>query len=578
MRMRWGLGPVFFYEWLTASRRWQLYAVRALFVAILLGALSMVWYGNLVDSNGTLDRRMLARIGEGFFYAIIGVQMAVVLLAAPAATAGSICLDKARGTLLHVLVTDLSDGEIVLGKLGARLLPVLSLMLAALPVLFLGVLLGGIDPEALLGAFLVTLGVAVFGCALALLLSVWGTKTHEVLLAVYGLWAVVLLTNPVWYIFSALLKVSPPPIWLKLANPFYTAFAPYLAPGATDIEEPVLFLVVALVLAAVLTVPAILCIRRVAVRQTNRPARERKRKRWAIPFWSLTAWLPGPSLSGNPVLWREWRRRRPSAWARVIWLTYAGLAIFFSAMALLLDDRNGLEIGALANGLQVSVGLLLLSVGAVTVLAEERTRGSLDVLLTTPLPTRSIVWGKWWGAYRRVPLLAILPTVVLFWFIRDDFKVVGTLAMAGFILALGAAITSLGLAIATWVPRFGRAVGLCVTIYVLITLGWPIMIGLLSALFESHETVESLITASPIVTPIALVEDLSQRFNRTAPRFLNWVFVWSALDAAAAVALFLATVATFDKCLGRITKRGPNWQRAAAGKTPARPMVRGLAP
>lgn len=464
MRMRWGLGPVFFYEWLTASRRWQLYAVRALFIAVLLGALSMVWYSNLVDSNGTPDRRMLARIGEGFFYAIIGVQMAVVLLAAPAATAGSICIDKARGTLLHVLVTDLSDHEIVLGKLGARLLPVLSLLLAALPVLFLGVLLGGIDPEALLGAFLVTLGVAVFGCALALLLSVWGTKTHEVLLAVYGLWVVVLLTNPVWYAFSAVLKVTPPPTWVKLANPFYTAFAPYLAPGATDIEEPVWFLVVALVLAAVLMVPAILCIRRVAVRQSNRPARRRQWGGLAIPFWNLTAWLPGPSLSGNPVLWREWRRRRPSPWARVIWLAYAVLAIFFSAMALLLDEDTGLEIGALANGLQVSVGLLLLSVGAVTVLAEERTRGSLDVLLTTPLPTRSIVWGKWWGAYRRVPLLAILPTVVLFWFVRSDYRIIGPLAMAGFILSLGAAITSLGLALATWIPRFGRAVGLCVTL------------------------------------------------------------------------------------------------------------------
>ena len=50
------------------------------------------------------------------------------------------------------------------------------------------------------------------------------------------------------------------------------------------------------------------------------------------------------------------------------------------------------------NGLQVSAGLLLLSVSAATSLAEERQRGSLDVLLATPLSTRSIVLGKWWGA------------------------------------------------------------------------------------------------------------------------------------------------------------------------------------
>ena len=38
MPTRLGPGPVFVYEWLTTSRRWQLYALRALFVgAILIG-------------------------------------------------------------------------------------------------------------------------------------------------------------------------------------------------------------------------------------------------------------------------------------------------------------------------------------------------------------------------------------------------------------------------------------------------------------------------------------------------------------------------------------------------------------
>ena len=51
-------------------------------------------------------------------------ELALILLAAPAATAGAVCLDKARGTLDHMLVTDLSNAEIVLGKLAARLVPV----------------------------------------------------------------------------------------------------------------------------------------------------------------------------------------------------------------------------------------------------------------------------------------------------------------------------------------------------------------------------------------------------------------------------------------------------------------------
>ena len=62
------------------------------------------------------------------------IELTLILLAAPAATAGAVCLDKARGTLDHMLATDLSNAEIVLGKLGVRLIPVLGLVACVLPV------------------------------------------------------------------------------------------------------------------------------------------------------------------------------------------------------------------------------------------------------------------------------------------------------------------------------------------------------------------------------------------------------------------------------------------------------------
>src|SRR5262249_6789042 len=152
-------------------------------------------------------RRAEANVGEGFFYAIVGTQLALILLAAPGATAGAICLDKVRGALTHLLVTDLSNAEIILGKLAARLLPVLGLLLCGAPVLFLALLLGGIDPEALVAALLITLGVAVVGCTLALTLSVWGSKAHEILLATYMIWTVVLLASPIWWVLERVLAL-----------------------------------------------------------------------------------------------------------------------------------------------------------------------------------------------------------------------------------------------------------------------------------------------------------------------------------------------------------------------------------
>src|SRR5262249_59999341 len=158
MGQRWGAGPVFTYEWLMASRRWQMYALRAVVIALLGVGLTIVWWKKTHGQPLTISS--LAATGESFFYTLVGIQLALVLLAAPAYTAGAVCLDRARGTLLHLLATDLSDAEIVLGKLLARLLPVLGLVLATVPVLFAAILLGGIDPEAALGAVLVTLGAA----------------------------------------------------------------------------------------------------------------------------------------------------------------------------------------------------------------------------------------------------------------------------------------------------------------------------------------------------------------------------------------------------------------------------------
>src|SRR3954451_11627065 len=187
MSMRWGLGPVFVYESLLGARRWQVYAVRSLFVTLLLAGMALVWIGEDVPGaarpgGSGMTRQQLAKVGEAFFYALAGIQLSLVMLAAPAAAAGSICTDRLRGTLLHMMVTDLSDVEIVMGKLGSRLAPVFGLIACAVPVAALAALLGGIDFGALLGLFAVSIALAVLGCALALVVSVRATKTHEVLI------------------------------------------------------------------------------------------------------------------------------------------------------------------------------------------------------------------------------------------------------------------------------------------------------------------------------------------------------------------------------------------------------------
>src|SRR5262249_48077783 len=171
---------------------------------------------------GELSIQQVAEIGRGFYAVTTLIMLGLVSLAAPAATAGAICMDKARGNLTLLFSTDLTDAEIVLGKLAARLAPVLGLIACTAPVLALAPLFGGVDPALPTGAILVCLACAVFGCTLALTLSIWGRKTHEVLLATYAFGILYLLAAPMWAGFIPML-----PRWAVAWLPGYLALLPY---------------------------------------------------------------------------------------------------------------------------------------------------------------------------------------------------------------------------------------------------------------------------------------------------------------------------------------------------------------
>ncbi|MGC8640771.1 MAG: ABC transporter permease subunit [Isosphaeraceae bacterium] len=573
MKLRWGPGPVFAFESLAAARRWQVYALRSIYVALLLAGLTLTWGPSEQTIHSLAEA---ARIGQALLYTVIVVQLAVVLLAAPAATAGAICVDKARGTLHHAFVTDLTSREIVLGKLGARLAPILSLLAIGLPVLALGSFLGGIDLEAALGAELVTAGTAILCCTLAFLASVWARKPHQALLfsyALVGIW--------VGFIFFAIavFRLGSPTTasewFLCLSNPFFAALQPNWTKSEVGLREQSAFFVVTLLISFLLLGLASWRLRPTVLAQTSRP---QKRERPDAPA-RLVDYIPGPSLDYNPVLWREWHRKRPSRWTGRFWTAYAIVFTLASlyvlagyyvwSASLFRSDMH--TTAALVNAWEVSIGLLLLSVSAATSLAEERDRGSLDVIMTTPLDTREIVWGKWWGTFAMVPRLAILPIWVSLGaaMITDGF--VGVPLMIGMMLAYAAAITSLGLAAATWIPRLGRVVTVSVLAYVLVAAGWPLMMNILPAspLFgaipwNQQPDWNGLCLASPFYGIYATTERACRVWNdgyspwiRYGPSLWHenpaWPLIWIGIYLAIALLLALTTLLTFDRCLGRMT-------------------------
>jgi ABC-type transport system involved in multi-copper enzyme maturation permease subunit len=309
----------------------------------------------------------------------------------------------------------------------------------------------------------------------------------------------------------------------------------------------------------------------------------------------LTRVLPAPSLDRNPVLWREWHRSRPSAWMTIL----SGLTIGTTTAccivgaldAWLLGLIPGMGDAALYTGLwsdliQVGFGLLIVSAVAPMSLADERQRGSLDVLMATPLSTRTIVLGKWMGTFRWVPWLTIGPGIMALALatagppartvdlpvpdlsIRERLFGVGLFVAT--LLIHGAAIASFGLFLATRIRRQARAIGIGVIVFLVVTIGWPILVFNTTRSFGPHTPAAAL---SPVMVAADFVNGLAFR-TKYFRSYMSNVMLCDLLVAVLAFVLLEWTVRTFDRCLGRMPERGapldPHPAENARSITPSR--------
>jgi ABC-type transport system involved in multi-copper enzyme maturation permease subunit len=362
------------------------------------------------------------------------------------------------------------------------------------------------------------------------------------------------------------LPVSAPTLWewIECSNPYYLAFAPYTNPGKVGLVTYLGFTAICLCLSALLLGLATLRIRDIALTQSSRSLAHARQHQLSRHFRGL-AWrsrLPGPSLDGNPILWREWHRSKPSRLSRVVWASYTALGILWIVLSLQIVVARGgdQEMIAIMSMFQVALGLLLLSVGAATSLAEERVRGSLDVVLCTPLSTHSILAGKWWGTFlqaRHVLAWAVILGGIL---VAESGHWISYLLMLGLIVAYCAVITSLGLALATWISRLGRAVALTVSVCVVFSIGWVVLVFLLAIPPGMNDDfLVSMVMGSPLygtifatlaITPGGL--QLPGGVNAITLAF-GTIF-WTGIHSGVALLLFMATLASFDRCLGRISE------------------------
>ena len=98
----------------------------------------------------------------------------------------------------YLYASPLSNLEIVIGKLGGRVLQIIYLVLAGMPVLALAMLLGGIAPVHIVVLTAITISTALFVTMVSIAVSAWTARARDAVIRAYLLffciWVLPLLT------------------------------------------------------------------------------------------------------------------------------------------------------------------------------------------------------------------------------------------------------------------------------------------------------------------------------------------------------------------------------------------------
>jgi len=434
------VGPIFVREAKTAPRRIRHYIARAAYGAGLFVLLWTAWQAMVgfqrVESAGDV-----ARFGIMLFRFLSVVQLALALVFAPIVAGAAISAEKDRRTFDLLLMTDLTNLEIVMGKLLSSLLQMGVLLAAAAPLFALCVLLGGASFEQVGRIFAVTTATALVGGSLGILIAAWRDKTFQtvaltVLLIVLYLVIIVGLFGDKET--TGLLGELQPlgisrGVWRGILNPFETVGAVLGPPDAELTRKLPLgkvewaFVASMLGLAAALAGTAIARLRvwnpsggkptfaREAVEAIERRMFKEARQKptgESRPIWD------------NPVLWREMRTRAYGRKPIVVKMAYV---LVFAAICLMfyfgnVDSSSARRIDIAKTVVPIIVtSLILVNVQAVTAITSERDGRALDLLLVTDLSPKEFIFGKIWGVLYNTKEMVLLPLALCLYLLAVGF-------------------------------------------------------------------------------------------------------------------------------------------------------------
>lgn len=387
-----------------AARR-RTYSLRLINAAILFCIFLVMLYE--MQRSARDNVLMLLGRGRELFMLLVMVQMWAVYIVLPATVAPAITYEKERNALELLLLTGIGPWQILLQKLVARLVPMLTLILLCVPAMAVAYAFGGFGASQLAAVAYVLLLACLQVAAVGLMWSCFCRTTAEAFIYTYALLGV-LYFGPVmvfslgWEIFGWRFAPGGEIVLFSMTPPYLLAqvlFGGWAGPTLGVVES--------LGLGVWLTIIAAMALARVwLVRRMHATPRRIGTRilAWVDDLFrginratgGRVVFADGFKLPGDyPVAWRETRSRwigRPNHLLRVLLLIEVPLVLICFWRATTSYGDPGI-FPAMAYIAWFTTCLMLI-VQTVNVLGSERTHQTLGVLLTTPLSGREIVRQK----------------------------------------------------------------------------------------------------------------------------------------------------------------------------------------
>ena len=393
------LGAVFEREVQAVPRARGLFVARAVYCGALLGIVATCWLV-VTGTQAVTTAGDTARFGATLLRILAPLQLSLAMLAAAMTSTVAVTSEKDRRTLELLLISRLSDGQLVLGKLAGSLLRVMLLLLAAVPVFVIASLFGGVTMPQLVRLFVVTVAAALAAASVATCIAFWKDTTFQALaITTFALVAWVAIGEVVAGRFGAAVGAQ--------VSPARAVFAAITPTGGNTLLP---FLAVA---AALIVAANVVAVSRVRAWNTTQEARRQPEAAGGAAR-AVSAKRPSRVVWDNPVLWREICTRAHGK--ALLLVRLAWLLLFAAAVAGIVAEARRPRPDGLAVAVAVVpmalASLLAVAAMAVTSITTERDRGALDVLLVTDLEPSEFVWGKLFGVLTAAREIVLLPLVL----------------------------------------------------------------------------------------------------------------------------------------------------------------------